>query len=183
MSKWADSEGMCHWKFLEDFVILQTNLRAKTKGDVKKESLVVPDNSYLKDLVAGRPILGHPMRSGAFRVRYGRTRVSGFSTNAIHQMSMLVLDGFVAIGTQLKGERPGKGCGIAICDSIEQPIVKLKDGSVMFLMNLDEYKLIKQEIEEILFVGDILINYCDFLDRGHKLFTPGYCEEWWALEL
>jgi DNA polymerase II large subunit len=183
MSKWADSEGMGHWKFLEDFVILQTNLRAKTKGDVKKESLVVPDNSYLKDLVAGRPILGHPMRSGAFRVRYGRTRVSGFSTNAIHPMSMLVLDGFVAIGTQLKGERPGKGCGIAICDSIEPPIVKLKDGSVMFLMNLDEYKLIKQEIEEILFVGDILINYGDFLDRGHKLFTPGYCEEWWALEL
>ena len=30
--------------------------------------------TYIKDLVAGRPVYGHPSRSGGFRMRYGRSR-------------------------------------------------------------------------------------------------------------
>ena len=39
-----------------------------------------------------------------------------------------------------------------------------------------------KDIEEVIFLGDILINYGDFFNRAHKLVPPGYCEEWWLLE-
>ena len=46
---------------------------------------------------------------------------------------MIVLDRFVATGTQLKVERPGKAAAITPCDYIDGPIVKLLDGSVLKL--------------------------------------------------
>ena len=48
----------------------------------KKEVDSAVDDSrptYIRDLVAGRPIYGHPSKSGGFRFRYGRGRNSGFS--------------------------------------------------------------------------------------------------------
>ncbi|MFA4887645.1 MAG: DNA polymerase II large subunit, partial [Candidatus Nanoarchaeia archaeon] len=182
-SKWNKEFGMDHWDFLEDFVKLQKEI--KSKGAVKKDTSlkIAPDYTYIKDLVAGRPILGHPLRTGAFRLRYGRARTSGFSSDALHPATMCVLENYIAIGTQLKTERPGKATTISSCDSIEGPIVKLKDGSVVFLENTELAKKHLKEIKEIIFVGDILINYGDFLDRGHSLVPVGYNEDWWVLEL
>ena len=80
--------------------------------------------TYLNDLVAGRPVFGHPSRSGAFRFRYGRGRVSGFSAVSVHPATMAITDSFIAVGTQLKIEKPTKGCVTTVCDSIEGPIVK-----------------------------------------------------------
>ena len=41
---------------------------------------------------------------------------------------MVILDEFIAVGTQLRIEKPGKGCVAAPVDSIEGPFVKLNDG-------------------------------------------------------
>ncbi|HZX12515.1 MAG TPA: DNA polymerase II large subunit [Candidatus Nanoarchaeia archaeon] len=181
-SKWYQEIGMSHWVFLEDFVKLQKDI--KSKGAAKKDTAlkILPDYTYIKDLVAGRPILGHPLRAGAFRLRYGRTRTSGFSSDALHPATMHILDNYIAIGTQLKSERPGKATVISSCDTIEGPIVKLKDGSVVLVEDIETAKKINKDVEEILFAGDILINYGDFLNRGHVLAPAGYCNEWWALE-
>ena len=48
--------------------------------------------TYIKDLVAGRPVYGHPSRSGGFRFRYGRGRTAGFSavSTKIEQLTRLV---------------------------------------------------------------------------------------------
>ena len=70
-------------------------------------------------MVGGRPVLTHPLAHGGFRLRYGRTRVSGYFAACIHPATMAALDNYVAIGTQLKVERPGKAAAIAVCDSIE----------------------------------------------------------------
>ncbi|MCA9478670.1 MAG: DNA polymerase II large subunit, partial [Nanoarchaeota archaeon] len=40
-----------------------------------------------------------------------------------------------------------------------------------------------KDIEEIIYLGDVLINYGDFFDRAHVLVPPGYCEEYWILHL
>ena len=96
---------------------------------------------------------------------------------------MLVLNNFIATGTQLKYERPGKSTAIAPCDTIEGPIIKLKNSDVVFLDSIDDAQKIVNEIEEIIFLGDILINYGEFFNRAHKLVPPGYCEEWWLQEL
>ncbi|MBS3155125.1 DNA polymerase II large subunit [Candidatus Woesearchaeota archaeon] len=182
-SKFNKELGMDHWNFLEEYIKLQKEMKAK--GQIKKDSTekITPNFTYIKDLVAGRPVLGYPLRKGGFRLRFGRTRVSGFSSEAISPATMYILNNYIAIGTQLRTERPNKSTVLGVCDYIEGPIVKLKNGSVVFIENEEQAKALVGDVEEILFLGDILINYGDFLVFNHLLVPPGYCEEWWALEL
>lgn len=164
------------WDFLKDFVELQKKLR-----DVKKDKKAAA--VYIQDLVAGRPVLGHPSRSGAFRLRYGRARNTGYSCLAISPATMSVLNDFIATGTQLKTERPTKGCAISSCDSILGPIVKLKNDSVKEIKTYDEGKKLYNDIEEILYLGDLLVPYGDFLNRNHILMPAGYVEQEWFQDL
>ena len=60
----------------------------------------------MKDIIAGRPIFGGPQQPGGFRLRYGRGRPSGLAAASLNPASMLVLDDFITIGTQMKIERP-----------------------------------------------------------------------------
>ncbi len=181
-SKWNKDFEMEDWSFMQGFIELQNKVKAK--GKAQDSSIKIkPDFTYIKDLVAGRPVFSHPLTNGGFRLRYGRSRASGFSSQAIHPATMAVLNNFLAVGSQLKVERPGKATVLAVCDTIEGPIVKLNNGNVMFLESEDDAKKIVKDIEEILYLGDLLINYGDFLDRGHLLVPVGYNEEWYALEL
>ena len=152
-----------------------TSGKGKSKGDG------VP--VYIKDLVAGRPVFGHPSRSGAFRFRYGRSRVDGFSAVSLHPATMAITDDFIAVGTQLKIEKPTKGCAVASCDSIEGPIVKLINGSVVQVKTREEGKKLYKSVEEIIYLGDFLFPFGDVLNRGANLIKPGYVEEWWKHNL
>jgi len=182
-SKWYKEFQMDHWIYLEEFVNLQKEIKAKGKAKKDGGAKIVPDYTFIKDLVAGRPVLGYPLRTGAFRIRFGRARTTGLSDDAIHPATMVILDNFIAYGTQLKTERPGKSTVISSCDSIEGPIVKLKNGDVLFLDTEKKAREVVKEVQEILFTGDILINFGYFLNRVHILAPVGYCEEWWSLEL
>jgi DNA polymerase II large subunit len=186
LSQWGEEFGLGHWKFLDDFIKLKEKVHAEdgkevVKGDEKKT--VKANTTFIMDLVAGRPILTHPLAVGGFRLRYGRTRVSGFSASALHPATLVVLDKYIAIGTQLKVERPGKATVISLCDTIEGPIVLLEDGSVKQLNSEKEAKEYLSQIKEIIFLGDILFNYGDFSENGQDLVPVGYCPEWWALEV
>ncbi|HUW43881.1 MAG TPA: DNA polymerase II large subunit, partial [Bacillota bacterium] len=139
--------------------------------------------TYIKDLVAGRPIFGHPSQSGAFRFRYGRGRTSGFSAASVHPATMEITDGFIAIGTQLKIEKPTKGCIVTSCDSIDGPIIKLFNGSVKKVKTMEEAKKIYKDVEEIIYLGDLLFPFSDVTNRNASLINPGYVEEIWKLEL
>ena len=139
--------------------------------------------TYIKDLVAGRPVYGHPGRSGSFRFRYGRGRNSGFSAVCVHPATMGVSDDFLATGTQLKIEKPTKGCAIAACDSIEGPIVKFKNGSVTQLKTKEEAREKYKDIDEIIYIGDMLFPFSDLANRAADLIKPGYVEEWWTQDL
>jgi len=139
--------------------------------------------TYIKDLVAGRPIFGHPSRSGAFRFRYGRSRTSGFSAVSINPATMIVTDNFLATGTQMKLEKPTKGCVVTSCDTIDGPIVKLQNGSVKKLNTKEEARKWYKEINEIIYLGDILLPFSDVSNRNSELIKPGYVEEWWEMEL
>jgi len=182
-SKWYKEMGMDHWIFLEEYVALQKEVKSKGKTKEGGKAKISPDYTYIKDLVAGRPVLGHPLSVGAFRARLGRSRTMGLSDTSIHPATMRVLEDFIAYGTQLKTERPGKSMVLSSCDTIEGPIVKLKNGDVVFVETEEKAKEITKEVEEIIFVGDILINYGYFLNRNHILAPMGYNEDWYALEL
>ncbi|MBS1267082.1 MAG: DNA polymerase II large subunit [Candidatus Woesearchaeota archaeon] len=182
LSKWGDEVGL-EWGFLSDFLDLQKKIKAR--GEVKKKysKKISPDHTYIKDLVAGRPVLTHPLRKGGFRLRYGHSRVNGMSSSSIHPATQYVLDGYIALGTQLKTERPGKAAAVTACDSIEGPIVKLEDESVIQLNSAKKARIYKNKISEIIYLGDYLCNYGDFSENNHVLVPPGYCEEWWQKEI
>lgn len=165
------------WRWLEDFVKLQK----KIKEGKEKGSRV--GATYIQDLVAGRPVFGHPGKSGAFRLRYGRARNTGYSALAVHPATMAITNGFIAIGTQLKIEKPTKGGTIAVCDSVEGPIVKLKSGSVKKLNSKEEAEKLCKDVEEILYLGDLLVPYGDFSNRNHNLEKAGYVEQFWIESL
>jgi DNA polymerase II large subunit len=67
-------------------------------------------------------------------------------------------------------------------DSIEGPIVKLKNGTVARAFDEEEALKIRDDVEEVLFGGDILIGFGEFLENNHPLLPSGYCEEWWIHE-
>src|SRR3989344_5258689 len=73
--------------FIEEYIKLHEK-RDKGKTDSSP--------TYIKDIVAGRPIFGHPGRSGGFRFRYGRGRVSGFSASSRHPATRGINDNLSA---------------------------------------------------------------------------------------
>ena len=160
------------WEWLEQYVEMHGK-RDKGKTDASP--------TYIKDLVSGRPVFGHPGKG--FRFRYGRSRVSGFSSTSVHPATMAITNDFIATGTQLKIEKPSKGCVVTPCDIIEGPVAKLKNGSVRKFKDYEETKSFLKEIEEIIYLGDILFPLGDVINRNSVLTKPGYCEEWWNLEL
>jgi len=137
---------------------------------------------FMEDVIAGRPVFSFPSRHGGFRLHYGRARNTGLAALGVHPATMLVLQRFLAAGTQLRIEAPGKAGVVLPVDSIEGPIVRLRNGSVV-RVSLDNFEQIKDQIEKILFLGDILVSFGDFLYNNKPLYPAGFTEEWWAQEL
>lgn len=152
-------------------------LASRVKGE-GEETGVEPSDRYLKDMVAGRPVFCHPSRPGGFRLRYGRSRATGLAAVALNPATMFVLDSFIAIGTQLKLERPGKAGAITPCTELEGPIVLLSDGSVRQLNTTEEARSCTKDLREIIDLGEILISYGEFLENNHPLVPAGYTLEW-----
>ncbi len=182
ISAWGRDFGLSTWNFLEEFLVIQKKAKSG-KSSSSSSQKIAPDYTYISDLVAGRPVLGYPLRAGGFRLRYGRSRASGFSAQGMHPATMYLLNQYIATGTQLKTERPGKAASMTSCDLIDGPIVRLQDGGVLQVRSLDEARRVHPLVKEILFLGDILVAYGDFFNRAHVLVPAGYCAEWWAQEL
>ncbi|MBS7613457.1 DNA polymerase II large subunit, partial [Candidatus Bathyarchaeota archaeon] len=170
LMKIVESLSMEDWKWIGDV----------WNSDENGGSSETIETMYLEEILAGRPVFGFPSKFGGFRVRYGRARNTGFAALGIHPATMVVVDNFLAVGTQIKTEKPGKAGIIASVDSIEPPIVKLKDGSVIRVETVEEALSIKDRIDKILFLGDILVSFYEFLENKANLLTPGFTEELWS---
>ncbi len=157
--------------------VLEAKHHHKSEGGTS--SLAV----YLEGLVAGRPVFSYPGKWGGFRVRYGRSRNVGVMASGVHPATMVITGEFIATGTQLKRELPGKAMGAVPVDGIEGPIVLLDNGDVVKVEDVETAYRIRDHVKKILFLGDALIAYGDFRKAGEKLVPSGYVEEWWALEL
>lgn len=168
-----------------------------TLADGKKDG---GDSSpkFLRDLIAGRPVFSHPSRPGGFRLRYGRARNTGLAAAGINPASMLLLGEFMAAGTQIKVEQPGKAAAVAPVSSIEGPTVRLINGDVVRFDSADDIlswmpvtvkdprsinAALKAHVSRILDLGEILISYGEFLENNRPLAPASYTFEWWAAEL
>lgn len=138
---------------------------------------------FMEEVIAGRPIFSFPGRYGGFRLRYGRSRNTGLASVGIHPATMHVLDGFIATGTQIRIEKPGKAGIVVPVDTIEPPVVRLKNGTVLKIDSPETAIKKADEVEAILFIGDILIGFGEFLENNKPLDPSGYVEEWWIKHL
>ncbi len=208
--KYIDKMGIDGWGWLKEFVEAKEKGKSDEKEEkaveetktktameetakIKKgfyhelyEKLKVnisPNAKYTKEIIGGRPLFAEPSTNGGFRLRYGRSRVSGFATWSINPAVMIMVDEFLAVGTQMKTERPGKGCIVTPASTIEGPIVKLKDGSVVRVDDYHKALELKDQVEEILYLGDALIAFGDFVENNQTLLPANYVEEWWIQEL
>ncbi|MEK0330059.1 MAG: DNA polymerase II large subunit [Nitrosopumilus sp.] len=137
----------------------------------------------MREVITGRSVLSMPKKLGGFRLRYGRACNTGFAAVGIHPALGEILDHTIVVGTQIKIDVPGKGATVAFVDSIDTPIVRLKNGNVVKIRDVKHGLEIKNEIEKILHLGDILISFGDFLENNAQLIPSGYVEEFWIEEL
>ncbi len=166
--KIVDKLSIQGWSWLNDLNILEDN------GDLSKSQM------YLEDVVAGRPIFSFPNTKGGFRLRYGRCRNTGLASMGVNPITMKILNNFIASGTQLRIETPGKAGSVLPVNYIEPPIVKLKDKSVVKVTSLGMADEVEKSVESILFLGDLLIAFGEFLENNKSLLPSGFVEEWWS---
>ncbi|MFC7018422.1 MULTISPECIES: DNA polymerase II large subunit [Haloarcula] len=144
---------------------------------------VDPAKKYLRDLIAGRPVFSHPSKPGGFRLRYGRARNHGFATAGVHPATMHLVDDFLATGTQIKTERPGKAAGVVPVDTIEGPTVRLANGEVRRIDDAEEALAVRNGVEKVLDLGEYLVNYGEFVENNHPLAPASYTVEWWEQDV
>jgi DNA polymerase II large subunit len=171
LRKIVDKLGIGGWEFLDEL-----GHHASDDDDAR-----VP--KYLQDAVGGRPVLAHPNRPGGFRLVYGRARTTGLAGCAINPATMVVLREFVAIGTQVKLEYPGKATAIGVCDTIDGPIVELTDGTVTAVHDLPRARALQSRIRRIIDLGEMLVSFGEFVENNRPLSPGAYSLDWHAAEL
>ncbi|MFB6100098.1 MAG: DNA polymerase II large subunit [Candidatus Nanohalobium sp.] len=188
IKKWGKDFGLEHWEWVEDYLELQKEIHSSDDddgedGDDNDEKKYTPSDKYLGSLTAGRPIFAHPGKKGGFRLRYGHSRTNGLAACSFHPATMEITERFLAIGTQMKIEYPGKATVGTPCDTIHPPVVRLENGDVMKVETREKAREIEGDIDEILFLGDMLVPYGEFVENGKKLLPSPYVSEWWEKEL
>ncbi len=169
--KTVEKLGLPGWEFLEEV------------GRSKASDPAEEGPKYLHEALGGRPILAYPGKPGGFRLAYGRARTAGLAALAVNPATMVVLRNFVAVGTQLKLEYPGKASAMALCDELEGPIVELDDGSVAAVDDVEHAEAARPRIAQILDLGQLLVPFGEFLENNRPLAPGAYTLEWHREEL
>jgi len=173
------------WDFLDHFINKKKGNK-KDQQDSKQETTnsipnILPASKYIGEVIAGRPVFGHPSRAGGFRLRYGRARTAGLASTALSPAAMTLSDDFIAIGTQMKMERPGKATIGTPCDELEGPIILKHNGDLIQIQDPTDIDL--TNVKQIVDFGEILIPFGEFLENNAILPDASYTYEWWIQDL
>ena len=164
------------WEFIDRYL----HGKDASPEDAKEETGVEPSEKFIQNVVAGRPVLCHPSRPGGLRLRYGRTRATGLAAIALHPATMHILDDFIAVGTQVKTERPGKAGAVTPCDGIEGPLVVLSSGDFLEVPDATTAKRLAPDVRVIADLGEILVPFGEFLENNHVLVPGAFSLEWYG---
>ncbi len=164
------------WEFIDAY-LQEKEVRPE---ETKEEAGVEPSDVFIQNIVAGRPVLCHPSRPGGLRLRYGRTRATGLAALALHPATMHILDDFIAVGTQIKTERPGKAGAVTPCDRIEGPLVVLDTGDFVEISDAATARRLASHVRVIADLGEILVPFGEFLENNHVLMPGAFSLEWYG---
>ncbi|MBJ17687.1 MAG: DNA polymerase II large subunit [Euryarchaeota archaeon] len=169
------------WEFITTFV--EKKKGTDSEGPETKRRVIPKESRYMGDVIAGRPVFGGPREPGGFRLRYGRSRATGLAAAGLNPVTMLVMGGFLSVGTQMKIEGPGKACAVTPCIEIDGPTVLLRNGSFLRIHSEEEWEAIKDELDTIWDSGEILLGYGEFLENNKRMVPSSYSIDWWASDL
>jgi len=155
--------------------------RRKLKTEEEKEE--APAAAFMEEIIVGRPVFSFPGAVGGFRLRYGRARNTGLAANGVHPATMIILNKFLATGVQMRTELPGKSTATCPVDSIEPPIARIKDGSVIRIDSVELAEELLPKIDKILYLGDYLSNAGDWVQNNKPLLPACYDENQWLNDL
>jgi len=172
--------GLCEKMGIEGWEWLNKIGSKKTEENGEKKK---PTAQFMEEIIVGRPVFGFPNADGGFRLRYGRARTTGLAACGVHPATMITLNRFMNTGLQLRVELPGKSAAVCPVDSIEPPVVRLKNGTVLRVDDEKKALEVYDNIERILFNGDILFNAGDFIQFNHPLLPAGYDEDQWRYDV
>ena len=141
--KYSKAAGL-DWSWLNSIIRVG---KSTSQANIKEEK---QDPAFLTELIGGRPVIAYPDYRGAFRLRYGRSRLTGIAAKGFSPATMIILEDFIAIGTQVKIEKPGKGSVALPVDTIDGPFVKLKSGEALRINTAAHALQVKGEVEKIL---------------------------------
>ena len=167
------------WEFIDTYL----EEKGGTVGSADSGAILEPSETFIENILAGRPVLCHPSRAGGLRLRYGKSRANGLASLGLHPATMVILDEFIAVGTQIKTERPGKAGAVTPCDSIEGPLVVLESGDFIAVTTESEARELRPKVKRIADLGEILVPYGEFLENNHPLVPGAFSIEWFREEL
>jgi DNA polymerase II large subunit len=139
--------------------------------------------SYILNAKPGKPVLSLPDKQGSFRLRYGRAQNTGDGCFGFHPAVLELLDFPMTTGTQIKLSIANRVGSVAVVDSLEPPIIRLENGDVYRVESIDQAKSLKDRMESIIHLGDILASPNEFSYSGSRMESSGYVEEWWSSDL
>ncbi len=182
IQRYIDALNIPGWEWIAHFAA-----KGKRGGsgdeDAFRPRAVKPNDRYMADIIAGRPVFGQPSVAGSFRLRYGRTRASGLAAAGINPTTMHAMGGFLAVGTQMKIERPGKACAVTPCDDIDGPAVLLTDGRYGRIDDVDSWHAVEGRVATIYDAGELVIGFGEFLENNKHLLPSAYNSDWFASDL
>jgi len=169
------------WEFISKFVDKQKG--GDSKGQEERRRIVQRDSKYMQDVIAGRPVFGEPREPGGFRLRYGRSRATGLAAAGLNPITMEAMGGFLAVGTQMKIEGPGKACAVTPCIDIDGPTILMKDGRYLKISTEKQWSECEGSLDSIWDAGEILLGYGEFLENNKPLAPSSYSIDWWAVDV
>jgi DNA polymerase II large subunit len=96
---------------------------------------------------------------------------------------MPILDEFLAIGTQMKTERPGKGTIATPVASVDPPSVLLRNGDFMPVRTAGTAARVKPFVRSIVDLGEILVPFGEFAENNQLLAQSPWVHEWFRERL
>ena len=171
------------WDFISAFANKgkEKSNESESNGFTSRKVPVI--SKFMKDIIAGRPVFGAPLEPGGFRLRYGRARPSGLAAGSCNAASMSAMDDFIAVGTQMKIERPGKACAITPCDIADGPWAILRSGEFKQYNDSDSFNKDRSQVASIWDNGELVLGYGEFMENNKNLVPAAYSHDWWAADL
>ncbi len=168
------------WEFISAFAAKGSD---DSGNGIVARRQIKPVRKFMNDIIAGRPVFGEPSKPGGFRLRYGRPRTSGLAAGSLNPVSMRAMDDFLAVGTQMKIERPGKACAVTPCDEADGPWLLLEDGRFLRVDDEATWERVGGETLMIWDNGELVLGFGEFLENNKKLVPSAYSNDWWASDL